>query len=223
MDTQKRVLIASVAGIVVVAGIMIVAGRYLFVEKIRPAVEAAVNKVTETTGTTGSSALLAQDFPVASLKTLVVEGGWEVSLTRGETASVHVEAPSSVINDVRVDSQDGSVTIRLLHEANLMQGKLTAKVTAPALNRIEFRGGVNANIDGFVEPALWISIAGAGTLTGSGNRIENFTVNCAGAANVNFRESKTTNATVVAAGASRIVLTMNGGTLSGRLDGVGKG
>ncbi|HUX14592.1 MAG TPA: DUF2807 domain-containing protein [Spirochaetia bacterium] len=222
MDTQKRLLFASIAGIVVVVGVMIVVGRYLYVEKVRPAVEAAVNKVTETADGIGSSPRLSQDFPVSSLKTLVVEGGWEVSLTRGETATVHVEAPSGVIQDVRVESRDGNVTIGLVHEAKLLQGKLAARITSPALNRIEFRGGVNANIDGFVEPALWISLAGATTVTGTGNRIENFTVNCAGAANVNFRGSKTTNATVTAAGASNIVLTMNGGKLSGRLDGVGK-
>jgi len=222
MDAQKRVLIFSVVGIVIVIGVMIVAGRYIFVQKVKPAVERVTNEAIGGTSASGSGSEISKSFPVEGLRALVVEGGWQVSLTHGEKASVMVNAPSDVMKDVSVDSQGGTVTISLTHEVRLLQGKLTATVVTPVVNKVDLRGGVKATIEGFIEPSLVLSISGAGSVTGSGNRVENLAVNTAGAADVNFKASTVTNAVVEVAGASQIVLTMNGGNLSGHLHGVGK-
>lgn len=222
MDAQKRVLIASVVGIVVVIGVMIVAGRYLFVQRVQPAVERVMSETIGRSAVPGSGSVISKSFPIEGLRALVVEGGWQLTLTRGERASVLVNAPADAMKDVSVASQGGTVTISLTHEAKVLQGKLTATVVSPVVNRVDLRGGVKATIEGFVEPSLLISISGAGSVTGSGNRVENLTVKSAGAADLNFKSSTATNAVVEVAGAGRIVLTMNGGNLSGRLDGVGK-
>ena len=83
------------------------------------------------------------------------------------------------------------------------------------------RGGSNVALSGFGGDRLEIDVAGAVRLTGRDGRYEELELFAAGASAIDLRGIVVTDAAVDLNGASDVVLTMNGGVLSGSAAGAG--
>lgn len=119
-------------------------------------------------------------------------------------------------------SEAGTLHLGFAHEASFLRGPMTARIITPDISEATFNGGAKVEIDGFTSDKLTVNISGAGDITARDNRIGKLEVRAAGASNVDFSRSVVNSADVYVDGAGSITLNMNGGTLGGRISGVGK-
>ncbi len=237
METKSRVIIISIIGIVLVVSIMIVAGRFLFFRDLKPAVERvaaelgakSTSPASPTAQTTQQHApasaaetISKKSFPTNSFTAVVVDGGWTLTVVKGTTPDVTVSAPSDVLSDLVVENGATGLHLGFSHGADIIRGSMTARIQTPALENVTLNGGVKAAINGFESDRLEITINGAGDVTGRSDSIGTLVIHAAGAANIDLSSSSTTNAEVYVDGAGNITLNMKGGTLGGRISGLGK-
>ncbi len=218
METQKRTVLISVVGIVMLVAAMVLAGWYLYSNRTRPSAQGAFSSAPQVVGQPSTTrALNGRPFTAVS-----ADGGWDISIQHGTEYRVRIDAPAESEGDVVAEVTDGRLTLGLRHTTGVLAGRLKAVVESTNLANVQVRGGARVTIDGFTVPSLSIDIAGAGNVIGSNNRVNTLTLHTAGASSMDFRSSSVTNAVVNLQGAGNVILSMNGGALSGQLDGVGR-
>lgn len=173
-------------------------------------------------GSAGTADNVTKEFQPSPFTRVVIDGGWSVTISRSESGSVAVTVPSDVAGDLSVVSSGNVLHIGFSHDANILRGAMSATINAPQIASLQLNGGVKAQVQGFSVPDLTIEIRGAGDVTGTKNTIGHLTIRSAGAANVDFSGSASTNADVYVEGAGNITLNMAGGTLGGQISGLGK-
>jgi len=216
METQRRLLFLSVAGIIVVLAAMFLVGRYIVVRTVQPAVVRAITESSREPGPVSD-----REVPNGKFESVNVQGGWDVSIVQAPTESVRVQSPSALSADVIAEVHQGQLTLGLRNGAIMNSERLTAQVQTPDLQRVTVRGGSRIRISGFSLPELAIDIAGAGDIEGVGNVLDRLSVQGAGASRIDFSSSRIKNARVNLDGAGSVDLGMEGGTLSGSLNGIG--
>jgi len=216
METQRRLLFLSVAGIIVVLAAMFFVGRYIVVRTVQPAVVKALNENPSQPGPISN-----RDLSSGNFERVNVEGGWDITIEQAASQSVHVQSPSALSADVIAEVHGGQLTLGFRHGVNMSSERLTAQVRTPDLKRVTVRGGSRIRISGFSASELALDIAGAGNIEGVDNVLDTLSVQGAGASLIDFRSSRTRSARVNLDGAGSVALTMEGGTLSGNLNGIG--
>ena len=94
-------------------------------------------------------------------------------------------------------------------------------ITAPAIETLSLAGVVNGTVVGLDATELTVRLDGASNLVFEDSTIGDLTLQTAGAANVDLEESLVENAVLALAGANQLRITMDGGSLTGRVEGVG--
>lgn len=166
--------------------------------------------------------LTTEDFPLDGFDSLRIQGPWTVNLVHGEEYSVRARIPKNYRDRIDIYTQRGDLIVKV--EPYTISGitKLSVDVSMPDLHDIRVMGAVDLFFSGFDPEEMEITIDGAGDITGKDNIIEDLTITVDGAVNVNLKESTCTDAHIVINGAGNVDLTMAGGLLSGRIDGLGK-
>ena len=157
------------------------------------------------------------------------EGVWRVNLSRGDDWKV--ELPLARDRGKTVRAHVVGKRLRL-SRTTFARGGWTFRwgeegpptrvdIVMPALAALELKGGTRVSLSGFRGDRLAIEASGAVRLVGNDARYEDLDLSLAGASDIDLRGVEVTNARVDLMGASEVVLTMNGGVLSGSSAGAG--
>lgn len=162
------------------------------------------------------------EYPLDGFDSLRIQGPWTINLVRGEEYSVRAGIPENYRDRIEIYTQRDDLIVKV--EPFTISGitKLSVDITMPDLEDIRIMGAVNLSFSGFEPREMEITIDGAGDITGKNNVIEALSLTVDGAVNVNLKESTCIDADVVINGAGNVDLTMGGGVLSGRIDGLGQ-
>ena len=154
-----------------------------------------------------------------------INGNWTVTVTRGDEWQVELSYPENFedLVDVSVSGEqlrlDGDDPESFFGRSN---ANLAADIVMPALTELDVAGSSDVTLSGFEGDELAIDAAGANRITGEQGRYDELDLNVAGASDIQLRGITFTDADVDLAGAANLVLTMDGGELTGGLAGAGK-
>ena len=164
---------------------------------------------------------IERSFDLQDFSAIEVTGGWQIMVTEGDSYEVTVSADEALMEHLIVERQGDALRVGADRWRWSSEGRLRLEVTTPRLSRIDVDGGADVRLSGLQTESLRIDIDGAGNITAADARVERLTVEVDGAANVDFVESSVVNADIRMSGAGNVEITMAGGELAGRIEGVG--
>ena len=136
-------------------------------------------------------------------------GGWDLQFTHASDYSAVLIGDQELVDTAEVSTAgDEDRTVRIM-------------VTAPAIEALTLAGAVNGTIVGLDAAELTVLSDGATNLVFEDSTIGDLTLQTAGAANIDLGDSLVENGVLDMSGASQLVINMNGGSLTGRVEGVG--
>ena len=164
-------------------------------------------------------------------KEVEVAGAWRVTLTRGD--QWRVELPHAGETDGRVRAYVLGERLRLGRATFIREGWRFAfgeedgsprrvDIVMPELAALELTGRAHVSLSGFRGDRLDVDIAGAVRLEGRDGRYGTLELSAAGASEIDLRGIGVKDAEVDLRGASNVLLTMDGGVLSGSTAGAGR-
>ena len=150
-------------------------------------------------------------------------GKWQVELIRGDDWEVDVSYPEAYADLVWLDLQGDRLTLEF--DPPLWRDgpdfPVKARIVMPELEFLESKGYGEITMDGFEGRQLEIDIRGNTAIEGHGGRYGALRLSATGMSNVNLGGIIVRDADVNVRGTAWITLSMDGGTLSGRLAGAG--
>ena len=136
-------------------------------------------------------------------------GGWDLQFTHASDYSAVLIGDQELVDTAEVSTAgDEDRTVRIM-------------ITAPAIEALTLAGAVNGTIVGLDAAELTVFSQGATNLVFEDSTIGDLTLQTAGAANIDLGDSLVENGVLDMSGASQLVINMNGGSLTGRVEGVG--
>jgi hypothetical protein len=153
---------------------------------------------------------------------LYVFGGWDLQVRQGDEPALTVRASERVSERIDVSTSGETLELEVERNTNYINVKIEATLVLPEITDIDIDGAANLEIEGFQQERLSIDVAGASNVEVYDSRFENVVVDVDGAANVDLSESAAVNVEVDLDGAANVELQMDGGRLTGTLDGLGQ-
>ncbi|MBX2850086.1 MAG: DUF2807 domain-containing protein [Acidiferrobacterales bacterium] len=154
-----------------------------------------------------------------------VSGAWQIELSQGDSWSVEVSNLEENKDRISVYVSDNTLILKQKSSggwfSNSGSRELSARVQMPALGRLSLSGAVDAEIAKFEGELLDINTAGAVDLKATGGRYNKVIVMTAGASEIDFKNILATQASVNTTGAGDVILTLDGGELTGTIIGAG--
>ena len=118
-------------------------------------------------------------------------------------------------------STDGARLAIHLDDYSEEDRSLRIVITAPTLAALTVAGAVDGRIVGLEAAQLTVVTKGASNLVFDGSTVGDLVLETEGAANVNLEASLVANAVLDMAVSSQLKINLNGGSLTGRVRGVG--
>jgi hypothetical protein len=175
---------------------------------------------------------LTRTLALAGFTGVEVNGNWDVTIERGDTAAVELSYPSGFENRATAQVENGRLVIggytsgfkggfwnRLDDGRN--SRRWTVRVTMPSLDTLEVSGASSIAFSGFEGSKLAAHVSGAADVRGREGRYRDLDVSLSGAGSLDFRDVVATNAKVALSGVGSIRLRVDGGVLTGNASGAG--
>jgi hypothetical protein len=178
----------------------------------------AFKNMSSQSGAKASRTIDLRDFSKLSIK-----GVWAIHLIQGSDYKVEIKALEESIDKIKVEKRDSILFIddnpnSLKSNDNKNQ---EATIILPVLDEIDLNGVNNLNLSGIKCEDFSIHTEGATRISNSDGSIQNLSIGGNGVSTINLSGISVTNAIIEYQGVYYINLLMNGGRLSGRLDGLG--
>ena len=161
-----------------------------------------------------------RQIQVERFTTLELRGGWELDLTHASEFSAVLSGDRELVDTAEVSAGGDRLSIHL--EGDVDEDRtVRILITAPAIEALSLAGAVNGTITGLDAAELTVLTEGATNLIFEDSTIGDLALQTAGAANIDLGESLVENALLNLEGATQLRITMDGGSLTGRVAGVG--
>lgn len=215
MKTSKIALL-SLGGILLAAIVVIVAVARITLgwsEQPRPSVAIEPGETTTTSR------------ELSGFSRIEINGNWTVAVTRGDDWQVELTIPENYEDVVDVSVSGDRLNLGVEEPRFIFGGSdahFEAEIVAPVLVELDVAGSSDVTLSGFEGDELRIDAAGATRITGENGRYDELDLDVSGASDIRFAGITFTDANVDLAGAANLVLTMDGGELTGGLAGAGK-
>jgi hypothetical protein len=164
-----------------------------------------------------------RSFSLSGFTAVSAGGFWDLRIERADAFSVEVDVPANLAGKLAVKVSGGALVLGFDDPgfaAWAANGRATVRL--PALAAVDLAGGSKLKLSGFRSERLSLTISGAGKAEADRLAIGELKLNASGAADVDFRGARVRNAAIAIAGAGKLELTMDGGELTGSIDGAGK-
>jgi hypothetical protein len=154
-----------------------------------------------------------------------VVGPWTVHIIQGSNYKVIINAPQNVIDKLIV--KRGGANLFLFIDENqrvfsqINNTYLEATITLPFISELDINGVINLDLSEIKNDSLILNINGVTKITASSCTVQNLSLTEKGIANIDLSGVPIANANLECDGTFNIDLLMNGGRLSGNLNGVG--
>lgn len=215
MKTSKIALL-SLGGILLAAIVVIVAVARITLgwsQQPRPGAAIEPGEATTTSG------------ELSGFSRIDINGNWTVAVTRGGEWQVELTIPENYLDLVDVSVSGDRLNLDVERPQSFFgrsDGHYAAEIVMPVLVELDVAGSNDVTLSGFDGDELRIDAAGANRVTGEQGRYDELDLDVAGASDIQFRGFTFTDANVDLAGAANLVVTMDGGELTGGLAGAGK-
>lgn len=164
--------------------------------------------------------VVTRQLQVGGFAELKLRGAWKLQFTQASAYSVLLTGNQETVAAAEVLSDGDRLAIHLDDFAE-EDRSLRIVITAPTLAALSVAGAVDGRIVGLDAPQLTVVTRGASNLVFEDSTVGELVLETAGAANVNLEASLVENAVLDMAGASQLKINLNGGSLTGRVRGVG--
>ena len=161
-----------------------------------------------------------RQIQVERFTTLELSGGWDLQLTHAAEYSAVLTGDRELVDAAEVSTAGDRLSIHLPGDAD-EDRTVRILIAAPTIEALNLAGGVTGTIAGLDAVELRVLAEGATNLVFEDSTIGDLALQTAGAANVDLGESLVENALLDLEGATQLRITMNGGSLTGRVAGVG--
>ena len=207
MKNSNKVLIVTVLVLLLIITVIIVSSRIILDNTSIHDWDYSAEDIT------------SKSFDYTDFNGIRADGAWRISIHQSDNYSITVEYPEDLEDKLNVSTWDTELVlendVRWEHD----HCSFRATIGMPRLSSVETEEGASMEIENFNCDELSIQITGAAEIRGNSNNIGNLDIRCDGATHVNLRNSLTENANINIKGASRIVLNMTGGKLTGSAEG----
>ena len=170
--------------------------------------------------------VVARQLEVGGFAEIKLRGAWKLQFTRASEYRVVVTGNQETVAAAEVSSDGDRLAIHLDGSSEddggvRIDGSVRVDITAPTLAALTVAGAVDGRIVGLDAGQLTVVTKGASNLVFVDSTVGDLVLETEGAANVNLETSLVENAVLDMAGASQLKINLNGGSLTGRVRGVG--
>ncbi len=207
--TGKILLIALAAGIIIVAAVLITI-------KIKTAQTVEMGTISK-----AEREMVEKSFSIEGFNRIETKGAWKIIVIQGPDYKVTAELPRYIEDKIEISRRGDALycSIKPGASINLGSARLELTVTTPRLQEIRTEGGSQVILNDVNVSSLLLISRGASSFKGESSVMENLYIDTEGASEVDMSNATVTNAEVNMKGAGSALLTMNGGVLSGRVEG----
>lgn len=210
MKTSNRILV--ITGIVIVAAI--IASILYTKNMLGDPSEYKTYRIESNAGIVNT--IDASDFTGIS-----AEGYWDISVVQGEEYHVEIATNSKVAdNEVIIEKKGDILFLKTRKNRFLSSPKL--KVQMPSIGKTDLKGVGSFHMSGFEINELIISTDGVISITGADSRIQDMSFRGDGLLKMDMNDSPVVSADIRYNGLYLIDLFMDGGQLTGKIDGMGR-
>jgi len=167
----------------------------------------------------GSGNLITEEYNIRDFTDFDVSGSWDIKITRG-TYRVRVEVDDNILEYVKVERR-GETLFLSTKGVRALSATFRAIITMPDLEKIETSGSSRVQFSGFESPRLTIKSSGSSRIVGEDCTIGQLDLSSSGSGEKDLRDCMITDAEVNLSGSTRVILTMVGGNLTGKMSGSG--
>jgi len=153
---------------------------------------------------------------------LYLKGGWDASLERADTGFGSITVPMEAEEYLAIDRRGSELHISLKRGiARRLDSSFAVDLDLSSLTMLGVEGACDLAMSGFREERMEMILEGAANITAREVRAEYLIVKAGGAANLDLAGALFVNVDLDMEGAANAELQMDGGTLSGRIAGLG--
>jgi hypothetical protein len=226
MDRNKRTTLFSVLGITAVIAVMAVAGVVLgrrigngITRITGEAPTVVINRPGNEQADQPVKSRTALDF--TGFDSIETSGGWIIEAVQGDVCAVALESASRYSDDIEISQRGDTLRLELDSAFGSVVARPIVSIVMPDLESLECDGSATIALSGFELDRLVIDIDGAASVTAEDSQVEDLDLSVDGASTIDFSQSEVVDADIDMDGASTLRITMDGGELTGSLNGVG--
>ena len=164
--------------------------------------------------------VVSRQLELGGFAEIKLRGAWKLRFTPASGYSVVLTGNQETVAAAEVSSDGDRLAIHLDDSAE-EDRSLQISITAPTLTALTVAGAVDGRIVGLDAAQLTVVTRGASNLVFEDSTVGDLVLETEGAANVNLEASLVENAVLDMAGTSHLKINLNGGSLTGRVRGVG--
>ena len=173
---------------------------------------------------TGVPNQITRALPLEGFSEISVTGVWKVNIFQGKNFLVNISATESDLDKIRAEKNGNELVLDIKEEFKHSKDyeRITADITLPDLSRINIMNGVaTINLSGLDIDSLSVKTLGVANISGDKGSIRDLEFDNQGVLRTDLSAIQVTNANIMCNGVFTIELLMNGGRLSGNLNGIG--
>lgn len=173
--------------------------------------------------TPASSGLVTRTLPLEGFSEISLKGVWKVNLFQGNGFAVKISASEPAMKEVKAEKYENELVLDSGIKPRGSSGnrRITADITLPVVSRIDIEGVAGINLFEMDIDTISIRSEGVADISGDKGMIRDLQFYGHGVTRMDLSAVPVTNASLNCPGVYTIKLFMNGGRLSGNLDGVG--
>ena len=164
--------------------------------------------------------VVARQLEVSGFAEIKLRGAWKLQFTQASEYRVVLTGNQETVAAAEV-STDGDRLAIHLDDYSEEDRSLRISIAAPTLAALTVAGAVDGRIVGLDAAQLTVVTRGASNLVFEDSTVGDLVLETEGAANVDLEASLVANAVLDMAGSSQLKINLNGGSLTGRVRGVG--
>ena len=166
-----------------------------------------------------------KSFDFDNFENITVEGFWSIHLTQGDHFKIELVAPEDIINNITVSEAENTLFFRSENNSVSlfsMNKRVRMDITLPSITQLHAKGITDILFSNFKNSDTSISMDGVMNVAGENCTFNKFSLSGSGVMNASTNDMPITNAHFDYRGIYNIAIHMNGGNLTGYLDGIGR-
>ena len=170
------------------------------------------------------SEIISKEFAIQDFDEIDLDVNATINMIKSSEYGVIVEAPRELINSATLQVKKDGDQLKINspnYRRSFMRDRIDIEIKTPEIEELEISNSATATMTNFQLGQIEIKLAGNCELTGKNNTIDELELSCFGAADVDFKACKITNADIQTFGSNSIEINMAGGVLEGSMTGSG--
>jgi len=164
---------------------------------------------------------IEKEYDFNDFNQLNFSGGWRVKVEAGDEYSILLRTPKSLEDNLEVRKKGEYLMIGTRGLLDMESQHFEARISMPYLKGLNASGGLDAELSGFRGEEMILEGSGGLNIKARDCAYTDLWVETSGGVNADLREMPVKNAHVDASGALHMILSMQGGELTGQINGAG--